>query len=84
MIVEVELNAFELMLQSGEAPNERPTISRPTTYIGYYDWTKRCRNSEMDLSSQVTGQTLFDVWVLENPLDTPPQHLIRPYKKVDR
>ena len=37
----------------------------------------------MNLASQVTGQTLFDVWDLENPRDMPPQLLIRPYKKVD-
>ena len=84
MIFEVELNAFALMLQSVESPNKRPNRSRPTTYIGYSDQTKRCRNSEMNLYSQVTGQTLFNVWGLDNSLDTPPQPLIRPYKKVDR
>ena len=45
---------------------------------------KRCRNTEIDLASQVTGQTLFDVWGLENPCDTPPQLLVRQFKKVGR
>ena len=40
-------------------------------------------NSEIDLASQVTGKTLFDVWGLENPRGRLPQHLVRPYKKVD-
>ena len=83
MIVEVELNTFELMLRLGEDPNKIPTSSRPTTYRGDSDRTKRRRKSEMNLASQVTGQTLFDVWGLENPRDTPPQPLVRPYKKVD-
>ena len=83
MIVEVELNAFELIIQSRESPNKIQTSSRPTMHRIYSDRTKRCRNSEMNLASQVTGQTLFDVWGLENPRDTPPQHLVRPYKKVD-
>ena len=77
MIVEVELNAFELMLNSGEATNNIPTSSRPTTYRGDYDRTKRHRNSEMNLASQVTGQTLFDVWGLGNPRDTPQLPLVR-------
>ena len=72
------------MLHSGEAPNKRPTSSRPTAYRGYYDWKKRLRNSEINLSYRVTGQTLFDVWGLDNPRDTPPQPIVRPYKKVDR
>ena len=38
----------------------------------------------MNLSSQVTGQTLFYVYVLDNTRDMPPQPLVRPYKKVDR
>ena len=71
------------MLKSGEAPNNRPTSSRPTNYIGDSDWTNCSRNSEMNLASQVTGQTLFDVWGLENPRDMPPQPKVRPYKKVD-
>ena len=71
------------MLQSGEAPNKIPTISRTTTYIVNPDRTKRCRNSEMNLASQVTGQTLFDVWGLGNHGDMHPQPLVRPYKKVD-
>ena len=37
----------------------------------------------MNLSSQVTVQTLFGVWGLDNTCDTPPQPLVRPYKKVD-
>ena len=37
----------------------------------------------MSLASQVTGQTLFDIWGLENTRDTPPQPLVRLYKKVD-
>ena len=55
MIVEFELNSFELMPQSGKAPNKMPTSSRPTNYRGESDWTKRRRNSEMNLASQVTG-----------------------------
>ena len=82
MIVEVELNAFELMLQSVEAPNKILTSSMPTTYRGDSDSTNCRRNSEMNLASQVTGQTLFDVWGLENPRDMPPQPLVRPYEKV--
>ena len=71
------------MLQSGESPNKRPTSSRPTTYRRYSDRTKHLRNSEINFYSQVTGQTLFDVWGLENPRDMPPQPLVRPYKKVN-
>ena len=37
----------------------------------------------MNLASQVTGQTLVDVWGLEHPRDTPPQPLVGPYKKID-
>ena len=37
----------------------------------------------MNLASQVTGQNLFDIWGLENTCDTPPQPLVRPYKKFD-
>ena len=51
MIVDVELNAFKLVLQSGEDPNKIQTSSRPTMYIGDYDWMKRSRNSEMNLAS---------------------------------
>ena len=65
------------MIQLGEAPNKIRNRYRLTTYRGDSDQTKRRRNSEMNLSSQVTGQTLFDVWVLENPRDTPPQTLVR-------
>ena len=83
MIVEVELNAFESILQSGEDPNERPTISMPTTYRGDSDRTNLFRNSEMNVASQVTGKTLCDVWGLDNYCDLPPQPLVRPYKKVD-
>ena len=36
----------------------------------------------MNLASQVTGQTLFGVWGLVNPLNTPSQPIVRPYKKV--
>ena len=36
----------------------------------------------MNLASEVTVQTLFNVWGLENTCDTPPQPLVRPYKKV--
>ena len=83
MIVEGELNDFELMLNSVESPNKITTSSRPTTYRGYSDWTKCCRDSKIDLASQVTGQTLFCVLGLENPRGTPPQSLVRPHKKVD-
>ena len=37
----------------------------------------------MKFASQVTGQTWFYVWGLDNPRATPPQPLVRPYKKVD-
>ena len=72
------------MLQSREAPNKIPTSSRPNIYRGDSDWKKCCRNSEINSASQVNVQTLFDVWGLDNPRDTPLQHLIRRYKKVDR
>ena len=62
MIVEVELNDFELTLHSEESPNKIPNSSRSTTYRGDSDRKKRHRNSEMNLVSQVTGQTLFYVW----------------------
>ena len=39
---------------------------------------KRHRNSEMNLDSQVTGQTLSDVWGLDNHRDMNQQPLIRP------
>ena len=65
------------MLQSGESPNKIPTRSRTTKYREYSDRMKCHRNSEMKSASQVTGQTLFDVWGLENPRDTPPQPLVR-------
>ena len=72
------------MLQSGGDPNKRSTSSIPTTYRGNYGRTKRLRNSEMTFASQFTGQTLFDVWGLDNTCDTPTQPLERPYTKVDR
>ena len=37
----------------------------------------------MNLASQVTGQSLFNFWGLDNPCDTPPQPFVRPYKMVD-
>ena len=61
IIFEVELNSFELMLQSGEAPNKIPTSSRPNIYRGDSDRKKCCRNSEINSASQVNVQTLFDV-----------------------
>ena len=61
MIVQVELNDFGLMLQSVKSPNKRPTSSRPTTYRGDSDQTNCSRNNEINIASQVTGQTLFDV-----------------------
>ena len=83
MIVEVELNVFELMLQSGESPNKIPTISRLTTYRGDYDRKKLRRNSKIGLASEVTGQTLSDVCGFNNPCETPPQPLEILQKKVD-
>ena len=53
-------------------------------YRGDSDRTKRCRNSEINLASQVTGQTLFGVWGSDNPRCAPPQPLVRPYKKFDK
>ena len=67
MIGEVELDTVVLMLQSGEASNKRSTGSRPTAYRGGSDRTKCRENNEMHLASQLTGQSLFDVWGLENP-----------------
>ena len=78
MIVQVELNAFEVMLESGETPNKIPTSCMPTTYRGDTDRTKSHRNNEMNLASQVTGKTLFGVWGLESPIDMDLQPLARP------
>ena len=72
MVVEVELNYFEFILQSGESTNRITASSRPTMYREDSKRKKRRRNSEMNLASQVTGQTLFYVWGLENHCDTPP------------